>query len=59
MNTKEAAELAITTISDAKKSIIDNGYADAEIIYATCNKLSKLLNMNIEDIVAIFEKVQP
>lgn len=56
MNTQETANFAIETIKAAKVSMIENGFSDAELIYAVCNKLSSMLMLPFEIIVEIFEK---
>ena len=52
-----AITFAIETVATAKTAMIQNGFVDAELIYATCNKLSAMLQLPIEMIIEIFETV--
>lgn len=55
MTTSQAANFAVETIRTAKTEMIKNGYVTAELIYATCNKLSNLLNLPFDLVLEFFE----
>ena len=56
MTTTAAANFAIETVKAAKTSMIENGIADAEMIFAVCRKLSAILSLPFELVVSMFEK---
>lgn len=56
MTTTTAAQTAIETVKAVKVAMINNGIADAQFIYAACNKLSAMLSLPVGMIVEIFEK---
>lgn len=56
MTTQTAATFAIETVKAVKVSMIENGIADAQMIYAACNKLAAMLSLPVDTIVTIFEK---
>lgn len=55
MTTTTAANFAIETVKAVKQSMIENGIADAQFIYAACNKLAAMLSLPVETIIDIFE----
>jgi hypothetical protein len=57
MITTQAAAFAIETVKSAKFSMLENGIADAQMIYAVCKKLSSMLNIPFEMVVEIFENI--
>jgi hypothetical protein len=48
---------AIETVKNAKTAMISNGYVDAQLVFATCNKLSAMLSLDINIVIEIFELV--
>jgi hypothetical protein len=56
MKPSTAATFAIDTVKAVKQSMIENGIADAQFIYAACNKLAAMLSLPVETIVNIFEQ---
>jgi len=55
-NINTAANFAIETVRTAKNSMIQNGYIDEQLIFAVCNKLAAMLNLELNTIIEIFEK---
>jgi hypothetical protein len=55
MTHTQALTFAISTIKDAKTSMIQNGITDAQTVYAVCNKLSSMLNLDLDTIIAVIE----
>ena len=55
MTTAQASQFAIDTITAAKVSILENGISDAKTLFAICNKLSVMLNLDIDFIISVLE----
>jgi hypothetical protein len=58
MTSTQAAQFACDLVSEAKASILRNGISDPKTIFAICNKLSSILNLDLDFIVLIIESTE-
>jgi hypothetical protein len=58
MTSSQAAQFACDLVTEAKVSILRNGICDPQTIFAICNKLSSMLNLDLDFIVSIMNATE-